>query len=480
MLDRWVARKDISTSLIAGNDRGWSIRTTASELYPALVLTAWFTNADLYNGLLLETLKDEERLTSRLSVFPDDYHLKNKRFARSSRNEAEILINASAYAGGLARIASTVGHSPWTDRLRGIVDAMFLRANVATDYAEGALPSNDLRVSGRILKTLPLLAELFEDEGYLYYARRIGDAYCVGVLPKNGGLPAERWNFEADKARASSLILNDDGVSFIEGLVGLYAVEVKDASARADIYRPTLSGMFDVLFKQGLKENGRFYRRLQPDGRGGYSIDRKRESLHTIRILVAAHRYGELSGNTTYITHAREALARYVPKKEDARDLPYLREASLFSPHASEAIDHILPEPSVDADQTQDAIALYALLAEAWSRNAGVRVDPWRSDLKISSAVIENGLRITLSTDGGWTGVLHPRHSRPLSIPAATGFPDQFQIRNDQTYKINDQAIWSGNSLSDGISIDFRDRFSFVIRQNIENSPSSRPTLQRP
>jgi hypothetical protein len=490
ILDRWAARKDESTSLLKGEDSEWSIRTTAAQLYPALVLTAWFTNQDLFDGLLLETLRDEQRLTTRISVFPDDYHLSNQRFVRSTRDPVEILINASAYAGGLARFASITGHGAWTNRLQGIVDALFLRADVVTDYAEGALPSNDLRVTGRILKTLPLLAELFQDEGYLYYARRIGDAYCVGVMPKNGGLPAERWDFEADKAKAASLILNDDGVSFIEGLVALYSAEVREGSARAGVYRPTLSAMFDVLFQYGLKEDGRFYRRLQPDGRGGYSIDRKRESPFTLRILSSAYHYGQLSGNSTYSDRAIAELSKYRANADDLGEIPGLLDAATFSRRAAELVDSIR-ERTVDVplsgsrDEVQDALLLNALLALNWTESAGTRATPWRPDLIVRSTIRGEALSITLNLAEPWTGRIAPSYDRPTDVVNAAGFPDLFNIRPDDAYEIRGNrstgsAVWDGHLLADGLRADLHQTYELRITRVVHTPTSAGPDISTP
>lgn len=487
ILDRWAARKDASTSLLTGERSQWSIRTTAAQLYPSLVLTAWFTNLDLFDGLLLETLRDEQRLTSRISVFPDDYHLRNQRFAKSSRDPVEILINASAYAGGLARIASITGHGPWTNRLQGIVDALFLRAGVVTDYAEGALPSNDLRVTGRILKTLPLLAELFQDEGYLYYARRIGDAYCIGVMPKNGGLPAQRWNFEADKAKAASLILNDDGVSFIEGLVALYSAEVREGSARAGVYRPTLSAMFDVLFQNGLKENGRFYRRLQPDGRGGYSIDRKRESPFTLRILSSAYHYGRLSGNSTYSDRAIAELGKYQADADNLVELPGLLDAATYSARAAELVESIregtVAAPlSRNRDEVQDALLLNALLALNWTESGGARAYPWRPDLIVRSTIRGEALSITLNLSEPWTGRIAPSYDRPTPAVNAAGFPDLFHIRPDEAYEIRGNrstgsGVWDGLLLYDGLRANLHQTYELrITRVGHSSSPASLDT----
>ena len=68
-------------------------------------------------------------------------------------------------------------------------------------------------------------------------ARRIGDAYCLGVLPQNGDLPASSWDFRAGKARDAGLSLDDTGLPIIQGLILLYAVESSQGSQRAATYR---------------------------------------------------------------------------------------------------------------------------------------------------------------------------------------------------------------------------------------------------
>ncbi len=291
LLVAWAGRKDTESSLLRAGPEGdrWSIATTAAQLFPSLVIAAWLTDHPLYAGLLRETLRDEINLTSRLAALPDDYDLERRRFVHATTDADRIVANASHYAVGLSRAVVLTGPGPWTDRMRAIVDAAFLRAAVTTDFAEGPIPSDRSGVNGRYLKLLPLLSSATRDEGYLYYARRIGDAYCVGVMPKNGGLPADRWDFAADRARDGELTLDDGGVAIIEGLVSLYGAEVEDSSARADVYRPMISGMFDTIFRHGRTPGGRISRRIDPDARGGYRIDRRRASKHEARLLSAAH-----------------------------------------------------------------------------------------------------------------------------------------------------------------------------------------------
>ncbi|MDA0746369.1 MAG: hypothetical protein O2954_07605, partial [bacterium] len=277
----WTAHKDSRTALIAtgpGRDR-WTVRGTATEIYPTMVCAAYLTDLPFFDGLLRETLRDETRLTTRISGLPDDYDLNTGRFLHTAVDTERIVAAAAEYAAsGLLPITSCVGNDVWTDRLEQLVQAIFTLASVQTTFSNGPLPSEYAETNGNLLRVLPWLATHTGNPTYLEWARRIADAYCLGVLPSNGGLPAHHWDFSNDRARNPALILNHAGRVLIEGLTSLYATEVRLNSGRADIYRPTLSYMFDILLTRARNPEGFFYARIEPDSRGGYSIDRKARS----------------------------------------------------------------------------------------------------------------------------------------------------------------------------------------------------------
>jgi hypothetical protein len=463
LLVAWAGRKDSESSLLRSGAEGdrWTVATTAAELYTSLVAAAWLTDRPLYDGLLRETLRDEIALTSRLAALPDDYDLDRKQFVRTTTQSDRIIDASARYAIGLSRAVSHTGASPWSDRMRSLVDAAFLRANVVTDFAEGPLPSERAAVNGRYLRLLPLLSRESGDDGYLYYARRIGDAYCVGVLPKNGGLPADRWDFGSDRSRDAELTLDDGGVAIVEGLVSLYAAELADESSRADVYRPSISSMFDAMFSHGLTSGGHVSRRIDPDGRGGYSIDRRRASPHEARLLAAAARFGSLSGNAAYVTHAHRG-ADNLTTKDGAGSLLELAiladqlGSESFTARVWQAIERgIQTPPPPRIAEEDDADRLLWLTTLSVDSGAGTRLTPWRSDVRWGASVRSDTLRVVLQADNRWEGHLFFASPNSLSHP---GYPRRYVIEPDALYliRLSDSATlttWQGRHLMDGFSV---------------------------
>jgi hypothetical protein len=76
-VDGWLACADPATGLIPRNLREsrdfWNGRDSAADNYPFIVLTASITDRPLMEGRLLDILRAETRLTSRLGCLPDDY-----------------------------------------------------------------------------------------------------------------------------------------------------------------------------------------------------------------------------------------------------------------------------------------------------------------------------------------------------------------------------------------------------------------------
>ncbi|MDP6775564.1 MAG: hypothetical protein QGI83_02235, partial [Candidatus Latescibacteria bacterium] len=238
-LIRWMDRRDDGTQLLRGGPRKdrWTVRETATRLLPQLVLAAHLTGSGDQRRALEQTLRQETVLTARLLRLPDDYDLSADRFLYS-RSDTERIVSASAeYAAeGLSAVTGRIGTGPWLGRVRAIVDDIFSLASLETPFASGPLPSSRAEVNGNLLRILPGLSVQTGDPGYLELARRIGDAYCLGILPANGGVPASEWSFTAGKARNAALSLNGAGYPIVEGLTMLCAIEAGKASPRAPEY----------------------------------------------------------------------------------------------------------------------------------------------------------------------------------------------------------------------------------------------------
>ena len=66
----WLERRDPESGLIPTNLNKkidlWESVNSAADNYPFMVLTAYLLDRDLYNGVLLDMLNNEKKLTSRI------------------------------------------------------------------------------------------------------------------------------------------------------------------------------------------------------------------------------------------------------------------------------------------------------------------------------------------------------------------------------------------------------------------------------
>ena len=86
-VDGWLAHGDPATGLIPRNLREsdfWNGRDSAADNYPFMVLTAAMTDRPLMEGRMLDMLRTETRLTSRLDRLPDDYSFSKQGWRRET------------------------------------------------------------------------------------------------------------------------------------------------------------------------------------------------------------------------------------------------------------------------------------------------------------------------------------------------------------------------------------------------------------
>ena len=159
---------------------------SGADLYPYLVLTAQLTDPDLYQGRMLEMLRNEVRYTSAQASVPG-----NLTFATGQLGPPS-LFGAGEYAkDGLVSVTETSAArrgsiawstSPWTRWRR-------LPSRRARDA-----PLLGYRAQRRHLQTLTRLITMTDDARFLEWARRIGDAYVDEVMAGNFGGPGMRWD----------------------------------------------------------------------------------------------------------------------------------------------------------------------------------------------------------------------------------------------------------------------------------------------
>ena len=162
-----------------GKDRDiWNAKDCAADLYPFLVLTAWYTRPTLYEGRMQEILLTETALTARIGRLPDTYSFSKQGFAEARVDTASIMFGGSEYVkDGLMPITELLGVTPWRARMLGIVDDLWRYAPVETPF--GRIVSLDPEVNGDMLLVLSRLYWMTRDARYLEYATRLGDYYLL-------------------------------------------------------------------------------------------------------------------------------------------------------------------------------------------------------------------------------------------------------------------------------------------------------------
>ena len=105
MMD-WLTLADPRSGLLPRNttaDRDiWNAKDCAADLYPFLVLTAWFTRPELYEGRMQEMLLTETALTARIGRLPDTYSFSKQGFADARIDTAAIMFGGVGVREGWA------------------------------------------------------------------------------------------------------------------------------------------------------------------------------------------------------------------------------------------------------------------------------------------------------------------------------------------------------------------------------------------
>ncbi len=484
-LSDWASRLQADALLVPdpGHRSVWTVRF-ATRLHPLLAGAAYLTDRKLLQGLVSAIPAQEESTVSRLLRLPDDYDLSSGRHATSSADPERIALSSAAYVHlGLAPIAEMAGAGPWADRLKAIVDDMFTLATVTTPFADGPLPSSRAEINGHLLCVLPGLAARTGDDHYLALARRIGDAYCKGVLPANRGLPASVWNFDANRAVNAGISLDNTGWPIISGLVGLFSVETALGTDRRHVYGPPLAQMLNVLFRNAATPEAHFYARIEPDRRKGYTVDRKNRTADWPRLLEAAVICGRLTGNDTYAEVAARALIALPETYEKVwRGRPERLLGSLpgvlnllhrlgdagrgpsrpVSAWLDEQMANLLTGDTGPRNQLDPIALTRAALAYAWYKSSGMHTVPWAPDLQFGASTAGDSTFIALESTTAWDGRL--TFDTRLSIAGSRqpvpfqAYPIRFGVEPQTDYGIRiegagGQAIWAGSLLSDGLRV---------------------------
>ncbi len=484
----WLTFADPATGLLPRHLQGegldiWNAQDTSADLYPFLVLTAYFTDPALYQGGMMDILRTETRLTSRIDRLPDTYSFSKRGFAFDQPDLTRILFGASEYVkDGLLPITEFLGETPWRVRMFGLLDDIWRHA--AIDTRLGRIPSDNPEVNGNMLQALSRAYWMTKNERYLEYATRLGGYYLLG-----GHHPTRDF---------ATLRLRDHGNEIVSGLTEFYATIMKVSPAQAARYREPMHVMLDRILEVGRNEDGLFYNVIDP--RAGTPVNAGVADNFGY-ILNGFYTVYLLDGTEAYREAVRRALASLDAKYrgfnweslgqdgdadavEGALNL-YNREPV---PSAAAWIDYqthwmwdkqdwphrpnterwrgrgVVEGAYADGNFNRTSI-MYAL----W-KTGGTHVQPWRPDVVYGATREGQMLLMSLRADGGWSGALRfdpPRHrthmGMPMDWPRMNQFPEWFTVEAERRYDVQNvttgtRAVRTGAELQDGLAVDVRPR----------------------
>jgi len=438
----WLEHADPETGLIPRNltqSRDiWNAQDAAADNYPFMVLTAYLTDQELFSGRMLEMLKTETRLTSRLGALPDTWSFTKKGFVQAEPQLFMLIFGGSEYVkDGLLPLTEFLGPSPWLDRLIAIEDAIWKEAPLQTPW--GPIPSDNVEINGEQLQVLSRLFWLTGNRKYLDWAKRLGDYYLLGPHHPTKNM--------------ENLRLRDHGCEIVSGLCELYVAVHYADPVKANQYREPIHTMCDRILEIGRDSRGMLYNSINPQTGAhdpnicdtwGYNYN----GIYAVYLIDKTPEYREairlaLSNLEDQVGDYHWGSAdEYADSIESAINL-YNREPI---PSAARWIDRKIhdmwrpqqPNGIIEGWHGDGNVARTGIMYALW-KTQGVRAEPWREDLRLGAVFHEGRLYMTLEASREWQGRLifdRPRHRHyfrlPIDYPRINQFPEWFTVEETQ------------------------------------------------
>lgn len=454
----WLAHADPRSGLIPRNLTKdvdlWNGRDSAADNYPFMVLTCAMTDRTMFHGRMRDILKTEIKLTRRLGNLGDHYSFSRAGFVHDTLDVDRLMFDNSEYVkDGLVPITEWLGASEWSDRAVALINDVWKYAPLQTPF--GNIPTTNFEVNGDLLQACSRLFWFTGEQKYLDWAIRLGDYYLLGDQHPTRNM--------------TKLRLLDHGCEVINGLSELYlALSYARPQKKAEYEKP-MRAIFDNILQHARNSDGLLYSWYNPqDGSHspglcdtwGYVYD----GFYSMYLVDHIEPYREavrttlshLRGNYIGACWDDKSADGFADSIEGALNL-YNREA------VADAAQWIDSQTRLMWDkQKQDGIiegwhgdgnfARTSLMYALW-KTQGVRIEPWRADVRLG-AVLEHGrLYLVLLADKPWQGKLlfdRPRHRLqmhlPVDYPRINQFPEWVTIDEAKSYNVLDSADTRGQN----------------------------------
>jgi hypothetical protein len=493
----WLHYADTSSGLIPQNlyqeKAIWNAHNAAADNYPFMVLTAYLLDKQLYGNRMLDMLRAEKKLTSRLGVLPAPYSLTEDKFVNEQVDTSLVIFGTSEYIkDGLLPLTEYMGKTPWSERMIEMLDELGKYFTIAgNDRNKAGITPVETEINGELLQTLSRVYWMTGEKKYLNQAKKIADYY---LLNKNRLIDAER------------LRLRDHGCEIIGGLSELYATMHYTDIEKKKIYRKPFYEILDRILAVGRNEHGMFYNEVNMasgsildsnivDTWGYlynayytvYRLDKKKEYreavIQPLKILNEHYRdFDWESGSADGFADAIEGginlynreqvpeLRRWI--NNEIQVMWSLQDSSYRSNASRWENSGIIEGWHGDGNFARTTL-MYCL----W-KTQDIMIEPWRSDVIFGATTNDNDmLYLTLKAkEGNWNGNLTfgtKRHKKILNLPLdysrINQFPEWFVLGGSTVYQLHDLnkkeiRQYRGNQLIKGIPLELKEDSVYRIQ----------------
>ena len=499
VLQAYLKRMDPITRLLPDSKgRGrmmWTVSNSAADLYPFLVMAAYYTDRSAYDEEMHEILRNDIRYSTRVGWLSDDVLPGGKGFRYAKPDLNRIIFGSCEYVkDGLLPLTELFGRTAWYHRMVGIVDDIIAYAPYESRF--GRLPSMSSEVNGELLQVLSRLAYQTGDQRYIDQAIRIAEFYFDEVIPGNNGLPAHKWNLADGKQVTDIFRFSDHGNEIAGGLSEIVLYLKLTGHPRYEKFKKPMSDLIHTLLDVGLNDDGLWYSSIAPSN---HKILDKRHAHCWGYMFNAVYTTYLITQEERFLSATRRAL-KAVTDKPTYLDDPAGSNRGYGSNAYSDAIEsaivflnrlpddhmfHVLDKcvarflrrqrpDGIIEDWYGDGNYVRTALMYAFMKSQGAWVEPWREDVRLGAVRERTQLVITVESDEPWHGRLHfdyPRHkvhfNMPINYTRLNEYPEWFTVEPERLYQVlvgQEKYVRLGGELIRGIRIKTANKGRLVIR----------------
>lgn len=468
----WLARLDPASGLLphrgrfqgAEPDPSWVVANTAADLYPFMVMAARLTEPAAYHGAMLDILRQETLLTTRVGRLSDDVKGGGQGFVRPAPDMDAIIFGSSEYMkDGLIPLTELFGDTPWYHRMQGIATDIVRHAPYET--SRGRLPAQTAEINGNMLQVLSRLYFKTGDKAYLEQVLAIADFYFLDMLPTTNDLPVDRWDVKTRTPLTTRFILSDHGNEIVGGLSEAFVLAMHVRPDKAAQYRPAFIRMIDRLLAVGRNSDGVWHHDIDIAtgkpiaGRHAHCWGYMFNGVYTAYMATGETRFRDavqqalqtVTRKPTYLFDENPPVKwwsadSYSDAIESAlvllNRLPQDGLAEQIDIATSKMLDVVGPDGIVE-DWHGDGNTIRTGLMYVMWKTQGARLEPWNRQVHLGATRDGSRVLMSVTAETAWSGTLrldHPRHRDhlhlPLNYPRLNEWPEWFTVEHDRRYTV--------------------------------------------